>query len=92
MNTSIKVNKIESAIYGLLRMDNVYFPLVNNSNIFKSDEECVDEPFMENCYRLFKELIEEIFDSNIKFTQTNKLDNCKYCSFKNTCKRYPKSY
>lgn len=92
MNTDVKVNKIESAIYGLLRMDNVYFPLVNNSNIFKSDEECDDTTFMENCDRLFKELIEEILNPDIKFTQTAKLDNCKYCSFKNICKRYPKSY
>lgn len=89
---SVKVNKIEPAIYGLLRMDNVYFPLVNNSAIFKSDEECDDETFIENCDRLFKELIEEILNPDIKFTQTPKTDNCKYCSFKEICKRYPKDF
>lgn len=89
---SIKVNKIEPAIYGLLRMDNVYFPLVNESATFKSDEECDDETFIENCDRLFKELIEEIMDPDIKFTQTKKTDDCKYCSFKSLCKRHPKSY
>ena len=96
MNNGIncfKVNKIEPAIYGLLRMNNVNFPLVNNSkDLFKSNEECDDETFIENCDRLFKELIEEILNPDIKFTQTKKTDNCKYCSFKNICKRYPKSY
>ena len=88
----VKVNKIEPAIYGMLRMDNVYFPLVNHSEVFKSDEECDDETFMENCDRLFKELIEEILNPDIKFTQTSKLDNCYYCSFKSICKKHPKGY
>ena len=88
----VKVNKIEPAIYGLLRMDNVYFPLVNNSAIFKSDEECDDETFIENCDKLFKELIEVILNPDIKFTQTPKTDNCKHCSFKEICKRYPKDF
>ena len=88
----VKVNKIEPAIYGMLRMDNVYFPLVNHSEVFKSDEECDDETFMENCDRLFKELSEEILNPTIKFKQTTKNDNCTFCSFKNICKRYPKKY
>lgn len=89
---SVKVNEIEPAIYGLLRKDNIYFPLVNHSKVFKSDEECDDETFIENCDNFFKELIEEILDPNIKFTQTKNTDNCKYCSFKDICKRYPKGY
>ena len=90
---SFKVNKIEPAIYGLLRMNNVYFPLVNNNTTtFKCNEENDDAKFIENCDGLFQQLIEEILNIDIKFTQTSKTENCKYCGFKDICKRYPKGY
>lgn len=37
----------------------------------------------------FREKVEEIFDPEIPFRQTNNLENCKYCSFKQICGRYP---
>lgn len=92
INSSFKVNNIEPAIYGLLRMDNVYFPLVNMNDTFKSESEDDDKTFIDNCDKLFKELIEEILDPTIKFKQTTKNDNCTFCSFKSICKRYPKKF
>ena len=92
IKSAFKVNNIEPAIYGLLRIDNIYFPLVNMNSTFKSDNEDDDKTFIENCDRLFKELIEEILNPTIKFKQTTKNDNCTFCSFKNICKRYPKKY
>jgi CRISPR/Cas system-associated exonuclease Cas4 (RecB family) len=35
----------------------------------------------------FKNLVEEIFDLNIPFVQTTNLDNCKYCPYKQICRR-----
>lgn len=32
-------------------------------------------------------LLSEIFDTNLRFTQTKELDNCEYCAFKGICNR-----
>lgn len=88
----VKANNIEPAIFGLLRIDNVYFPLVNYNDDFKSDTEDDDKSFVSECDKIFKELIEEILNKDIAFKQTTKTDNCKYCDFKHICKRYTKSY
>lgn len=37
----------------------------------------------------FREKVEEIFNPDIPFTQTNDSKNCKYCAFKQICGRYP---
>ena len=39
---------------------------------------------------LLKELITEIFDPSVPFTQTNGDDSCKFCDFKDLCGRFPK--
>lgn len=32
-------------------------------------------------------LLSEIFDTNLRFTQTKEVDNCEYCAFKGICNR-----
>ena len=36
---------------------------------------------------LFNDKISELFDKDIPFTQTENVDNCKYCPFKDLCER-----
>ena len=42
-----------------------------------------NEEFME----LMKSKIEEMFDENIPFKQTTNEDNCKYCKYKDFCRK-----
>lgn len=37
----------------------------------------------------FREKVEEIFNPEIPFGQTNNIQDCKYCPFKQICGRYP---
>ena len=43
--------------------------------------------FEDTCDRYFNEFIEELFNKEIPFTQTEEVKNCGFCDFKNICKR-----
>jgi CRISPR/Cas system-associated exonuclease Cas4 (RecB family) len=37
--------------------------------------------------KMLVELLEEVFNPELNFTQTTKTDACKYCDFKQVCQR-----
>lgn len=47
-------------------------------------------PISDVFYEKLKDLVTEIFNPEVPFSQTPYLDNCLYCQFKNICKRNPK--
>ncbi len=90
MNKNIAVENIEPAIFGLLKMNKVFFPLKNYSDSF-NDYEDGKENFMNICDNLFTELFAELLDKEKPFEQTDNNSDCKYCSFIDICNRNTKS-
>ncbi len=43
--------------------------------------------FMDEFTEQFNDLLSEIFNPNIPFSQTEKIESCKYCGFKDICER-----
>ena len=43
--------------------------------------------FTDTCDKYFNEFLEELFNKEIPFTQTEDVKNCSFCDFKNICKR-----
>lgn len=54
-----------------------------NGNII-TDHRTVREEYLSH----FNKLIDEIFDPEVNFTQTDNPDNCKYCKFAEICSRH----
>ena len=90
MNKNIAIENIEPAIFGLLKMNRVFFPLKNYSDSF-NDYEDGKENFMNICDNLFTELFKELLDKEKPFEQTANNSDCKYCSFTDICKRNSKN-
>lgn len=59
-------------------------PLSYNSKPFTDYRE-INQEFMER----FKEVISELFNPNIPFTQALTDHSCKFCTFKAICRKYP---
>lgn len=85
-NPSIATNNIEPGIFGLRRINKGLFSLSNNSETYN------DDAFVENCGSQFIGLFSEILNREIPFRQTSDENNCKYCNFKEICKRNANSY
>lgn len=47
----------------------------------------LSKSFKETCDKYFNEFLEELFNKDIPFTQTEDTKNCSFCDFKNICKR-----
>jgi len=80
------------------RLDEKIVPgLINRVNLFddtfnfglKMDGEYLTDatPLFTEFESLLHELLEEIFDPNLKFIQTNKEETCKLCPYKEICYR-----
>lgn len=80
-STNTEIKKIKPGIFGLRKMSKGIFQLDNQSETFDNDN------FLNSCDRLFEDLIIEISDKNIPFSQTDNADNCKNCDYKDICKR-----
>lgn len=91
MNQSVEIENIEPAIFGLLKMSKLFFPLKNLSDCFEDYKDGKDN-FMTNCDILFTELFTELMDKSKPFVQTDDDSDCKYCSFVDICKRNVKSF
>ena len=87
----VNTEDIEPAIFGLLKMNNVLFPLSNNSNTFKDKTDEDDENFMNKCDLFFQELFEEILNPEVDFIQTSNDNNCINCRYTDICKRNPQT-
>ncbi len=46
-----------------------------------------DDELLQIFEQAFQELMDQILDSKVPFTQANKAENCKYCDFKAICRR-----
>jgi len=63
---------------GIISFRNIIEPfLMLENNHIRFDE-------LENNFKI---LMEEIFNSDLSFVQTNNLDTCKRCIYKNICQR-----
>ena len=51
------------------------------------DSESITTKELDEFEIILKNLIEEILDKEIPFTQTDEVDNCEYCAFKSICYR-----
>lgn len=85
-NPDISIENIEPGIFGLLDVNNPYFPLSINSEKF------TDENFIETCDKMFINLFKEMLDPEIPFKQTEDEKNCKYCDYIDICKRDSKTW
>lgn len=86
MEKNINIEDIEPGIFGLLRVHDPFFPLINKSESFD------DNNFMNTCDNMFEELFKELLNKDIPFYQVKEETKCKNCPFTNICKREPKSY
>ena len=56
-------------------------------NLEISETHELSQSFKETCDKYFNEFLEELFNKDIPFTQTEDTKNCSFCDFKNLCKR-----
>lgn len=56
-------------------------------NLEISETHELSQSFKETCDKYFNEFLEELFNKDITFTQTEDTKNCSFCDFKNICKR-----
>lgn len=85
-NPLVALENIEPGIFGLRRISKGLFSLSNSSETYN------DANFEENCRLQFIELFAEILNKDIPFRQTSDEENCKYCDFKEVCKRNANTY
>lgn len=82
-NPTLSVEVIQTGIYKLLRseagLQQLIFPqIIDNQDILTVIED------------LLVNIVSEIFNPEINFSQTNNHDNCSYCSFIELCNRQSK--
>lgn len=85
-NPNVDIKNIEPGIFGLLKINKPFYPLVNNSDCFD------DNNFIDNCDNMFMSLFSEILNPNIPFYQVNDENKCNNCEFTSICKRNPKKF
>ena len=85
-SNNIGTEEIESAIIALLKVNKVFYPLVNQSETFN------DFNLIQNCDTFFEEVFRELLNPDIPFVQTTDDAKCKYCDYISICKRKEKSW
>lgn len=80
-NPDVDPDMIEPGIIGFQKLSNGIFQL----NI--ADTHDLNKDFKKTCDEYFQAFLEELFDKNIPFKQTEDVKNCSICEFKNICKR-----
>lgn len=77
----IKPDLIQPGIIGLQKLSHGVFNLeINELHELHNN-------FEATCDKYFNEFLQELFNKNIPFTQTEEVKNCSFCDFKNICKR-----
>ena len=75
-----EASEIQSGIYSLKKLSNGFMPVkLNKSNI--------DNEIINKFEQGLLDLINNIFDPSLKFTQTDDLNICKYCNYKQVCNK-----
>lgn len=85
-NPNVAVENIEPGIFGLLDVEDPYFPLFIECDYFD------DNSFMDTCENMFINLFKEILNPDIPFQQVDDDKKCKNCDYLNVCKRNPKTW
>lgn len=75
--------KVSPAVYYLRSVFKDFNPTISTKNQPVEDLSVVLPEFREK----FDDLIIEIFDSEIPFSQTKNDNNCKWCAFKGICNK-----
>lgn len=80
-NPDVNPDTVKPGIIGLQKLKNGVFEL----NI--SENHDLNKDFMPNCKAYFDAFLDELFNKDIPFTQTDDTHSCSYCDFRNICKR-----
>ena len=79
-----QANNVEPNLYVVRKMK-------NEGTRFKSGKTILEEVELEDAKAGFKEhlqkTLEEMFDQQVPFLQTTRLENCQYCPYKDICER-----
>lgn len=80
-NPEIDPDDIEPGIIGFQKLSNGIFSLNTSENQDFNDD------FTTNCESYFVRFFEEVLSQDIPFSQTEKVQNCRFCEFKSICKK-----
>lgn len=80
-NPEIDPDDIEPGIIGFQKLSNGIFSLNTSENQDFNDD------FTTNCESYFARFFEEVLSQDIPFSQTEKVQNCRFCEFKSICKK-----
>ena len=77
----VSEDKIKPGIIGFQKLSHGVYSLEIN------DAHGLSSSFKETCDKYFNEFLDELFNKNMPFAQTEDTKNCSFCDFKNICKR-----
>lgn len=83
-----KVDRVEPNLYIIRKMKNdgtLFFSGGRGGKIFLQEEHLAE--MKTGFYDKLKALLEEMFNPDLPFAQTTKIDNCTYCVYKDICGR-----
>ena len=80
-NPKLTADRIKPAIIGFQKLSHgLYYLEINELHELSTS-------FEETCTRYFNDFLEELFNEDIPFSQTEDTTNCSFCDFKSICKR-----
>ena len=80
-NSEILEQQIKPGIVGFQKLSHGLY------NLEISDAHELSTSFKGTCDKYFNDFLEELFNIDIPFAQTEDVKNCSFCDFKNICKR-----
>ena len=80
-NPGVKSETIQPGIVGFQKLSHGLYNLEIN------ELHDLSTSFKETCDKYFNEFLEDLFNKDIPFTQTEDDNNCSFCDFKSICKR-----
>ena len=80
-SSEISEQLIEPGIIGFQKLSHGIY------NLEISEAHELSQSFTATCDKYFNEFLEELFNKDIPFAQTEDVKNCSFCDFKSICKR-----
>ena len=80
-NSEISEQQIKPGIVGFQKLSHGLY------NLEISDAHELSYSFKETCDKYFNDFLEELFNIDIPFAQTEDVKNCSFCDFRNICIR-----